>query len=176
MTRIDVDNDVRPLSRVRSPRKNRNAARRLLDATVRILSALAALSAVVLVVLVSVLLLQRAWPLLAHQNLAQLLGGSVWEPHNDLFGFAPFIAGSVAVTFVAMVLAVVPAVLTGIYIAEYTSSRTRSLLKPMLDLLVGIPSVIFGLWGILAIVPFIREMAGPARRQHAGPLYSLACL
>jgi phosphate transport system permease protein len=176
MTRVDVDNDVRPLSRVPSPRKNRNVARRLLDATVRILSALAALSAVVLVVLVSILLLQRAWPLLAHQNLAQLLGGRVWEPHRDLFGFAPFITGSVAVTLVAMLLAVVPAVLTGIYIAEYTSSRTRSLLKPMLDLLVGIPSVVFGLWGILAIVPFIREMAGPAIGNSLGGYISLLSL
>ena len=63
----------------------------------------------------------------------------MWEPHNGLFGFAPFIAGTVAVTFVAMVLAVVPAVLSGVYVAEYTSAKTRSLLKPMLDLLVGIP-------------------------------------
>ena len=108
------------------------------------------------------LLLQKAWPLLVHASPWQLLTGQVWEPHNGLFGFAPFIAGTVAVTFVAMVLAVVPAVLSGVYVAEYTSAKTRSLLKPMLDLLVGIPPVVFGLWGVLVVVPFIRNLAAPA--------------
>ena len=174
MTRIEThpeprpDSDSRLAGRVRSPRPRRNAGRRLIDAIAHLLSGLAAISAAVLVTLFTVLLLQRAWPLLAHQPLVQLLGGIVWEPHNDLFGFAPFIVGSVAVTLVAMLLAVAPAVLSGIYLAEYTSSRTRSLLKPMLDLLVGIPPVIFGLWGILVIVPFIRDVAGPALGDALG--------
>lgn len=163
-----IDNDTRPLARVRSPRKPRNTMRRLLDAVARTLSAAAALGTVLLVVVVSVLLLQKAWPLLVHASPWQLLMGQVWEPHNGLFGFAPFIAGTVAVTFVAMVLAVVPAVLSGVYIAEYTSAKTRSLLKPMLDLLVGIPPVVFGLWGVLVVVPFIRELAAPALGSTVG--------
>ncbi len=118
-----IDNDTRPLTRVRSPRKPRNTVRRLLDAVARTLSAAAALGTALLVAVVSVLLLQKAWPLLVHASLWQLLMGQVWEPHNGLFGFAPFIAGTVAVTFVAMVLAVVPAVLSGVYVAEYTSAQ-----------------------------------------------------
>lgn len=171
-----VDNSSRRISRARSPRRGGNVMRRAIDVAAHILSALAAVSATVIVVTVSVLLLQRAWPLLAHQSLIQLLGGTVWEPHNDLFGFAPFIAGSMAVTLVAMLLAVIPAVLSGIYLSEYTSSRARSLLKPMLDLLVGIPSVIFGLWGILVIVPLIRDFVAPAIGGALGryvPLFAL---
>jgi phosphate transport system permease protein len=148
-------------SPAQSSRPRRNSGRRAIDALARVLSGLAAGSAALLVALFTVLLLQRAWPLLIHQPLTQLLGGTVWAPHKDLFGFAPFIAGSVAVTLVAMLLAVAPAVLSGIYLAEYTSARTRALLKPMLDLLVGVPPVIFGLWGVLVIVPFIRDLAGP---------------
>ena len=159
MTRIDSDS--RLAGRDRPPRPRRSTGRHVIDRVARLLSGLAAVSAAVLVAIFTVLLLQRAWPLLAHQPLLRLLSGVIWEPHNDLFGFAPFITGSVAVTFVAMVLAVVPAVLSGIYLAEYTSSRARTLLKPMLDLLVGIPPVIFGLWGILVIVPFIRDTVGP---------------
>jgi phosphate transport system permease protein len=171
-----IDNDTRPLARVRSPRKPRNTLRRLLDAVAQILSASAAVSAALLVVVVSVLLLQKAWPLLLHQNALRLLAGQVWEPHNGLFGFAPFIAGTAAVTFVAMVLAVVPAVLSGVYVAEYTSTKTRSLLKPMLDLLVGIPPVVFGLWGVLVVVPFIRNLAAPALGGTLGhyiPLFAV---
>lgn len=158
-----------------SPQSKRTSGRHLLDRVARTLSALAALSAVVIVTLTTILLLRRAWPLLAHQSLAQLLGGTTWAPHHDTFGFAPFIAGSMAVTLVAMLFAVIPAVLSGIYLAEYTSSRTRSLLKPMLDLLVGIPSVVFGLWGILVIVPVIRDTAGPLFGQALGqsiPLFA----
>lgn len=171
-----IDNDTRPLARVRSPRKSHNTVRRLLDAGVRTLSAAAAVSAALLVAVVSVLLLQKAWPLLLHANPWQLLTGRVWEPHNGLFGFAPFIAGTVSVTFVAMVLAVVPAVLSGVYVAEYTSARARSLLKPMLDLLVGIPPVVFGLWGVLVVVPFIRNLAAPAVGSTLGayiPLFAV---
>jgi phosphate transport system permease protein len=60
-----------------------------------------------------------------------------------------------------MVLAVVPAVFSGIYLAEYTSSRRRTMLKPILDLLAGIPSVVYGLWGVLFVVPLIREVIAP---------------
>ncbi len=171
-----IDNDTRPLARVRSPRKPRNTVRRLLDLVAQAFSAAAAVSAALLVVIVSVLLLQKAWPLLMHQNVLRLLAGEVWEPHNGLFGFAPFIAGTVAVTFIAMILAVAPAVLSGVYVAEYTSAKTRSLLKPMLDLLVGIPPVVFGLWGILVVVPFIRELAAPALGGTLGryiPLFAV---
>jgi phosphate transport system permease protein len=60
-----------------------------------------------------------------------------------------------------MALAVPPAILSGIYLAEFTTTRTRNILKPVLDLLVGIPSVIYGLWGVLFIVPLIREYIAP---------------
>lgn len=113
-------------------------------------------------VAIGLTLTQQAWPLLSSQSVTELLFSDVWAPQEGHFGLAAFIAGSVVVTIVAMLFAVGPAVLSGIYLAEYTSSRTRSWLKPMLDVLVGIPSVIFGLWGILVIVPFIRDLAGPA--------------
>jgi phosphate transport system permease protein len=131
-------------------------------------AALAAMSTTVLVAAISLLLLQRAWPLLTAQNPWLLLTGTDWAPHNNLFGFAPFVAGTLAVTFVAMAVAVAPAVLSGVYVAEYTSTRARAFLKPMLDLLVGIPPVIYGLWGILVVVPFIRDYAAPLISESLG--------
>lgn len=120
-----------------------------------------ALSACALLLFVIVLLAWRAWPLIAAQPLGALLTGRAWHPARGQFGFAPFVIGSAAVTLVAMVFAVVPAILSGIYLAEYTSSRIRALLKPLLDLLVAIPSVVYGLWGILFIVPLLRDQIGP---------------
>lgn len=124
-----------------------------------------------LVVVVAVALLYRSWPLLQTYSLSELLLGREWHPARALFGFAPFIAGSVAVTLVAMVLAVVPAILTGIYLSEYTTSRRRSVLKPVLDLLVGIPSVVYGLWGILFVVPLIRDRVGPWSDSTLGQIF-----
>lgn len=110
----------------------------------------------------------RALPLLRSQPLPDLLLGAAWHPLQGLFGFAPFIAGSVAVTGVAMAIAVVPAILSGIYLAEYTSLRTRTWLKPLVDLLVGIPSIVYGLWGVLFVVPLIREVVGPWAHNTLG--------
>jgi phosphate transport system permease protein len=136
---------------------------------VRVALALAGVAICALLILIALLLFRRAWPIIRDVGLPALLGGQVWEPHRGRFGLAPFIAGSVAVTLVAMVLAVAPAVLSGVFLAEFTSRRTRAWVKPMLDVLVGIPSVIYGLWGILAIVPFLRGVVGPAADRLALP-------
>lgn len=114
-----------------------------------------------LVVLIAGALLIRSLPLLRTQSLGELLTSSTWQPSHGAFGFAPFIAGSIAVTAVAMIVAVAPAIFTGIYLSEYTVARTRTRLKPLLDLMVGIPSVVYGLWGILFVVPLVRDHVGP---------------
>lgn len=106
-------------------------------------------------------LLYRSWPLLASFPLDELLTSQAWHPMRGQFGFAAFIAGSATVTLVALIFSVVPAILSGIYLAEYMTTRTRTFLKPTLDLLVGIPSVVYGLWGILLIVPLVRDYIGP---------------
>ncbi len=147
----------------------RNRRRRGLDLAVRVVLALAGLAIVGIVGSVAGTLLAQAWPVVRKVGLFAFVGGRVWQPHNGLFGLLPFVAGSIAVTLVAMVLAVAPAVLSGIYLAEYTSTRTRAWVRPMLDVLVGLPPVIFGLWGVLAIVPFMREVLGPAAASTAMP-------
>jgi phosphate transport system permease protein len=108
-----------------------------------------------------VLLTWRSLPILAAFPLTTLLSGQKWLPTQQLFGLAPFLIGSVAVTALAMLLAVPPALLSGIYLAEFTTTRTRNILQPLLDLLVGIPSVVYGLWGVLFIVPLIRDHIAP---------------
>jgi phosphate transport system permease protein len=127
------------------------------------------------IVPVAAALLVRSWPLLATYPLGELLASPAWHPLRGEFGFASFIAGSIAVTLVAVFFSVVPAILSGIYLAEYMSTRVRSMLKPTLDLLVGIPSVVYGLWGVLFIVPLVRNYLGPwldGTLGHSIPLFS----
>lgn len=111
---------------------------------------------------IGIQLLVRALPIIRTTGTWTLLTSTEWMPHLGKFGYGNFIVGTVTVTLVAMALAVVPAVLSGVYLAEYTTSRNRTFIRPMLDVLVGLPPVVYGVWGILAIVPLIREFAGPA--------------
>jgi phosphate transport system permease protein len=142
--------------------------RRILDAAAMRSMQLLQWFVICLLVAVGLTLLARSLPILQQVGVVQLLTSQQWHPMEGQFGLAPFIAGSVAVTTVAMALAVVPAILSGVYMAEYTSTRVRSWLKPLIDLLVGIPSVVYGLWGILFIIPLIREQVGPLANNTLG--------
>ena len=133
----------------------------------------AAILLILLLVSIGVVLVTEALPILRNHSLVDLLTSQDWRPTHNAFGLLPFIAGSFIVTFFAMLLGVVPAVLSGIYLAEYTSSRRRSMVKPVVDLLAGIPSVVYGLWGILFVVPLIREVIAPALGDTLGTRWSL---
>ena len=145
-----------------------SAKRAVLDWGVERIFGLAVIAIFLLVVVIGATLATRSWPLLQSYGVWQALTGQLWQPMQGHFGFATFIVGSVVVTAVAMILAVVPAILSGIYLADYVSSRTRSWLKPVIDLLVGIPSVVYGLWGILLVVPLVRDYLGPWSDQTLG--------
>jgi phosphate transport system permease protein len=91
-----------------------------------------------------------------------LLLGETWSPQQGLFGFLPFVAGTIWVTTVAMVIALPPTLLMAIYLAEYARPSTRSAMKPILDILAAIPSVVYGVWGIVAVVPLVQQVLGPS--------------
>ena len=131
------------------------------------------LTAVMLVPIIIAALFVRAWPILSSKRLGELLFSTTWHPMKNSFGFFAFIMGTLWVTGLAMIISVPPSVLTAIYLAEYSSTRTRSLVKTFIDILAGIPSVIFGVWGVLTIVPFIRNYFAPAVDRWLGgiPLF-----
>jgi phosphate transport system permease protein len=121
-----------------------------------------------LVVVIALALVIRSWPLLSAQPLGELFGSTRWRPSRGEFGFLPFIAGTFWVTILAMVLAVPPCLLCAIYLSEYAPRRLREAVTPLIDLLAGIPSVVYGLWGVLVVVPFIRNVLTPLATDHLG--------
>ena len=126
-----------------------------------------------LVLTITGALLARAWPLLSTHSLDDLLFSGAWQPIRGLFGFWPFLVGSAAVTLLAMLLAAPVALLSAVYLAEYTA--TRKLFKPVVDVLASIPSVVYGLWGMLVIVPLVRTTIGPwlgGTLGHVIPLFA----
>jgi len=131
------------------------------------------LLATMLVPLIIAALYIRAMPILEAKPLGELLFSSTWQPMKNAFGFLSFIAGTLWITALAMIISVPPSILTAIYLAEYSPQRIRSVIKSFIDILAGIPSVIFGVWGMLIIVPFIRNFLGPTMDQWLGflPLF-----
>jgi phosphate transport system permease protein len=116
-------------------------------------------------------LLLKAKPILEKQPLLLLLSGSSWHPMKGAFGFFPFIVGTLEVTACAMLIAVPIAILSAIYLSEYAGKRLRSMVCPLIDVLAGIPSVIFGLCGVIVVVPFVRFIGTLTGSQTTG--YSL---
>jgi phosphate transport system permease protein len=114
-----------------------------------------------LIASITLALIVRAWPLLGSYPLRDLFLGTVWKPEDRLFGFWPFIAGTFWVTVVGVVLAVPPCLLAALYLSEYAQTATRAMAKPVLDLLAAIPPVVYGVWGLLAVVPFVDKVAAP---------------
>ena len=128
------------------------------------------LAVMLLVPLIAVALFLRARPILAAKPLGELLLSTTWHPLKGEFGFFPFIMGTLWVTAVAMLIAVPPSLLSAIYLAEYAPARFRALAKPLIDLLAGIPSVVYGVWGMLTVVPFVERTVAPALNRWLGVL------
>jgi phosphate transport system permease protein len=112
-------------------------------------------------VIIGVGLYLKASPLFEHQSLIGLLGSSVWAPSKGEFGFLPFIISSLYVTLLSFVFAVPVCLLTAIYLTQFASRHLIRLMYPVIDILAGLPSVIYGVWGVLIIVPFISDILAP---------------
>jgi phosphate transport system permease protein len=122
---------------------------------------------IVLPGVLAVSLLIRSRPILEKVPIWDLLTSSSWHPARGQFGFLAFILGSAWVTILAMVIAAPLCLLTAIYVSEYASPAFAAVFKPVVDVLAGIPSIVYGLWGVLAIVPVVAKVA-PAVGRYLG--------
>jgi phosphate transport system permease protein len=118
--------------------------------------------AVFLLVALGAGLLYKAWPALVATPFKDLLLSSEWLPYEGKFGLLPFILSTFWVTGVALIIAVPLCLLASIYLSEYANKRVIAWVSPLIDILAGLPSVIFGIWGVIVIVPLIRDYIGPA--------------
>lgn len=98
---------------------------------------------------------------LSLKPLSELLFSSEWHPLRGEFGLLPFIMGTLWVTAVAAAVAIPLCLLASIYLSEYAHRRLRALAAPLIDLLAGIPSVVYGVWAVLILVPLIKNHIAP---------------
>jgi phosphate transport system permease protein len=153
---------------VRPPPHRTALSRRTTDRLAGRFFWLIALSPIALITVIIITLAWRARSILEVKPLGELLTGEVWKPISGQFGFAPFIVGTVWVTLTTMIIAVPICVLCALYLSEYAGPRVRGAMKPLLDILAAIPSVIYGVWGLLAIVPVVQSTIAPTLKQLLG--------
>lgn len=133
-----------------------------------------AVGAILLVIALGVGLYLKAAPILHEQSLWSLLTSTEWKPMQGKFGFLPFLAGTCAVTLLAVILALPLSLLMAIYLAEYANKHIRSFSSSLLDILAGLPSVIYGVWGTLLIIPWISDWLAPVLGKTSGGYTLLA--
>lgn len=135
--------------------------RTLKDRTAKGLMLTMTVVAILTVVAIAIGLYLKSRPVLESQTLSSLLFGSQWRPLKGQFGFLPFLMGTVWVTLLAIAFALPISLFTAIYITEYARPMVKRFVFPVLDILAALPSVVYGVWGVLVVVPWISIDVAP---------------
>jgi phosphate transport system permease protein len=141
----------------------RSQARRWLRMRERLIEALlfaAALSAVLITAAIVVILLRESSTFFSHVSLREFLTGREWTPlfENPKYGIAPLVAGTITTSLVALLVAVPLGTVMAIYLSEFARPRVREVVKPLLELISGVPTVVFGYFALLFVTPMLQKI------------------
>jgi phosphate ABC transporter permease protein PstC len=128
-----------------------------------------AFSAVSVLAVITAFIFTEGVPIMFKYGFKSFLGGTNWYPSEKSFGLLPMIVGSLMVTLGALVIGVPLGLSCAVFLTEFSSKRLRRIIKPVIELLAGIPSVVYGFMGVVLLVPFIRRtFGGPGLSVLAG--------
>lgn len=138
--------------------KKTSSALKVTEAVMRLLLTVCGLAAVGFVIVITGYLVVSGIPAIQEIGLIDFLAGTVWKPNQEQFGILPVILTSVLGTFGAILIGVPLGLLFAIYLGKMAPKPVYQVLRPTVDLLAGIPSVVYGLVGMMVLVPFVREV------------------
>ncbi len=121
---------------------------------------LSACISILAVALICIFIFINGIPAMTEIGVFKFLSGTHWRPSNDIYGIFPMILGSLYVTAGAIIIGVPVGILTAVFMARFCPKKLYRIIKPAVDLLAGIPSVVYGFFGLMVIVPFIRDYLG----------------
>lgn len=130
------------------------------ERVMKLLFSLAACVSIAAVVLICIFLLASGIPAIREIGIVRFLFGTKWKPANQLYGIFPMIVGSFYVTAGALLIGVPVGILTAVFMARFCPKRIYAPLKSAINLMAGIPSVVYGFFGLVVIVPFVRDVFG----------------
>ncbi len=128
-----------------------------LEKVMQIVFLICACVSVLCVALICIFLFANGIPAIGKIGVGKFLLGDIWRPSNQLFGIFPFILGSIYVTAGAIIVGVPIGILTAVFLAKFCPKRIYRFLKTGVELMAGIPSVVYGFFGLMVLVPFIRD-------------------
>ena len=118
---------------------------------------IAACCSVLAVALICIFLFMNGVPAIFKIGPLKFLTGTVWKPGNNIFGILPMIVGSICVTGLAILMGVPVAILTSVFLSRYCPKKFYGICKSGINLMAGIPSIVYGFFGLVVLVPFIRN-------------------
>ena len=121
---------------------------------------IAACASILAVILICAFLFVNGIPTIGKIGLGNFVLGKIWMPKSGIFGIFPMIIGSIYVTAGAILVGVPVGILAAIYMAKFCNEKVYKIVKPAVDLLAGIPSVVYGFIGLQVVVPFVRFIFG----------------
>lgn len=130
--------------------------RNLKEKVMEVLFLAAACTSILAVVLICLFLFGSGLPAMKEIGIGNFLFGKIWRPGNELFGIFPMIVGSIYVTAGAILIGVPTGIFMAVYLAMYCPDKIYKVLKPAVNLLAGIPSIVYGFFGMVVIVPAVR--------------------
>lgn len=133
--------------------------RYVVDRAVRYVLFMSAMMSIFIVFLILLFTVREALPAFREMGLLNMLTGTVWRPQEGQLGLLAMILGSVLVTLGAIGLGVPLSLAAAIFLAEVAPSHVREVVRPAIELLAGIPSVVYGLFGMVVLVPMIRNLS-----------------
>lgn len=119
---------------------------------------LSACASILAILLICFFLFSGGLPAMGEIGISDFLLGKQWKPGNDIYGILPMILGSIYVTLGAIILGVPVGVFSAVYLAKYSGKTVAKIVRPMIDLLAGIPSVVYGFAGLVILVPFVKNV------------------
>lgn len=141
-------------------------ARQVRETLMRIVFLVTACISILAVILICIFMFANGIPTIAEIGPANFLLGTKWKPLNGIFGILPMIVGSLYVTAGAILIGVPVGILCAVYLARFCSKRLYRVLKPLIDLLAGIPSIVYGFFGLVVIVPLIQQLTGGSNGKN----------
>ena len=130
------------------------------EKVMRIVFMLSATVSILAVIVICYFLAGQGLPAMVEIGVSDFLTGTLWKPLEGHFGIFPMIVGSIYVTAGAIILGVPVGLLCAIFMAKFCPRRIYSVLKPAVDLLAGIPSIVYGFFALMVIVPVVQELTG----------------
>ena len=130
----------------------------------KILFAAAALFSVLAVVVISLFLFASAIPTIQEIGPLKFLFGKTWKPSSNIYGIFPMIVGSLYVTGISILIGVPLGLFTALYMTYFAPKRLYRVMKPAVELLAGIPSIVYGFFGLMVLVPMFRTVFGNGKR------------